>query len=272
MKLSIASALLPWLVLPAVVGAQAAPKNLNVEPAQGAPAQPAPAAAQTGAPDNGDPWDGLLRTADELKAVYYKKNTDNMAEVDRLLKTKVCQINRINGLIDRTEEALDGWADAMAPYLKNWEEAEMRRVSIGEKSLAVAEGDLKITKNLIDADKQEHEELLRKKADLENQEHTAGILAQIDSIIKDIQESETKLNKDQKTFQDVTESVENMKTFLAVRLIEIRKYKASLDEYRVDAHATYEDKRSAAQEVCNSKRPGATPVPAKPGRSGGTPN
>jgi chromosome segregation ATPase len=236
-------------------------------------AQTAPAPAQTeargeAAPDHSDPWDGMLRAANDLKAVYSRKNTENMAEVDRLLKTKVCQINRVNGLIDRTEEALDAWAEAMAPYLKNWEEAELRRVQIGEKSLALSEGDLKITKDLISADKREHEELLRKKADLESQEHTAGIVSQIDSIIKDLQESETKLTADQKTFDDVTQSVNNTKAVLAIRLIEIRKYKAGLDEFRVGAHATYEEKRSAAQEVCNGKRPNASPLPAKPGGKG----
>jgi chromosome segregation ATPase len=261
MKVPIASALLLWLVFSMAVRAQTAP------------AQPAPAAAQTEAPDRGDPWDGMLRAADDLKAVYAKKNTENMAEVDRLLKMKVCQINRINGLIDRTEEALDAWADAMAPYLKNWEEAELRRVQIGEKSLAVSEEDLKITQNLIDADKRENVDLLGRKADLDNQEHTAGIISKIDSIIKDLQESETKLTTDQKKFDEVTQSVNNTKAVLAVRLIEIRKYKATVDEYRVDAHATYEEKRNAAQEICNGKRPGASPIPGKPGgKSGGMPD
>lgn len=262
MKVPTASALLLWLVFSMAVRAQTTP------------AQSAPAAAQTEAqaeaPDRGDPWEGILRTADDLKAVYTKKDSENTAEVNRLLKSKVCQINRINGLIDRTEEALDAWADAMAPYLKNWEEAELRRVQIGEKSLAVSEEDLKITQNLIDADKREHEDLLRRKADLENQAHTAGIIAQIDSIIKDLQESETKLTADQKKFDDVTQSVNNTKAVLAVRLIQIRKYKAQVDELRVDAHATYEEMRNAGQEICNGKRPSASPVPGKPGgKSGG---
>ncbi len=237
--------------------------------AQTTPARPAAAEAQNQAPDHDDPFEGLLRTADDLKASYTKTDADNMAQVNRLLKTKVCQISRINGLIDRTEKDLDSWLEAMAPYLKNWEETELRRVQIGEKSLAVSEQDLKITKTLIDADKREHEELLVKKAALENQDHTAGILAQIDAIITDLQESETKLTADQKKFDEVTQSVNNTKAVLAVHLIAVRKQMSSLDEYRVNAHAYYEEKRNAAQEVCNGKRPDTKALPGKPGTKGG---
>ena len=57
-----------------------------------------------------------------MKSAYEQLDTKNMAEVDSLLRTKRCQINRIGGDLDRVLELMRQWLSAETKYWTAWSE------------------------------------------------------------------------------------------------------------------------------------------------------
>jgi superkiller protein 3 len=74
-------------------------------------AQPVSPGARGGAApaveETGDRFAALRQVADGLKSGYEQLDAKNMDEVQTLLKSGRCQINRIGGLLDRVQEALE---------------------------------------------------------------------------------------------------------------------------------------------------------------------
>jgi hypothetical protein len=224
-----------------------------------APAQDPPASAHVVPPpaaqEETDRFPQALAAADEARKAYEKVYGENSGEVDKLLKTSRCQIARIGGLLDRTSAALDTWLAAERFYFTMWNEAETKRVEGQQKSLVSLEADQKRAGDLLEDDKKDREDLMRRKANLEKSARTTQINEEIDGLIKDIQDSEARLSHDQKEFDDITSGLSNMRASLAARLVNIRQNITKLDAYRLDAHAGFEDKRKAAQAICDKKLP-----------------
>jgi chromosome segregation ATPase len=226
--------------------------------AESAPTSQAPAAKPTAQPqaeEEGDRFPQARKAADEARNAYEKVDMENIREVERLLKSRRCQIARVSGLLDRTSESLDSWLSAEKFYWTSWNEAETKRVEGQQKSLTSLEADSRRAADLVDADKQDREELMRRKALLEKSARTSQITAEIDGLIRDIQDSEARLSEAQKQFDEITSSLNNLKASLTARLVNIRQNLAQLDTYRLEQHAAYEDKRKSAQEICNTKQP-----------------
>ena len=240
---------------------------------QAAPAQtppPAPAAAPATAgsalDDSSDRFPQLREAADTLKAAYEQLDTKNMAEVDQLMRTKRCQINRIGGDLDRVLDLMHQYLAAETKYWSAWSEVEQKRIDNQVKDLAGFEEDQKAAAALVESEKQSREELQRRKAQLEGGTRTEEIRAEIDGIIKDIQDSEARLSNAQGTFDDLTTRITNMKAAISARVVDMRQNTARLGAWNLDMTAYYEKNREAANEICNTKQPDTkrTPLPKKP--------
>jgi len=265
MKAQIAKAAVLVIMIVLTAGAQAAPGG---QAPAAAPAATKPAGQQQ-SEEGVDRFPQARASADEALEAYEKVYAENVREVERLLKSRRCQIARISGLLDRTSASLEAWLSAENYYWTSWNEAETKRVESQQKSLASLEADQNRAKDLVAADKQDREELMRRKALLETSPRTAQITADIDGLIKDLQDSEARLSDAQKQFEDITSSINNLKASLTARLVNIRQNIAQLDTYRLEQHAAYEDKRKTAQEICNTKQPDTKKSPL-PKRSSGS--
>jgi hypothetical protein len=216
-------------------------------------APPGSAAGQT---SDGDRFASLRESADHLKAVYDTMDTDNMAEIDQLLRTRKCQINKIGADLDRVLDAMHAWSDAEIQYWKLWGEVEQVRVDGQQKSLAGMEADQKHAEDLVITTQKDREELLRQKAVLEKYgKRTEDIRQQMDALVQDIQESEQRLAEAQKTYEEVTIKVRNMKASISARLVDIRQNRSRVEAYTLQLTSFYEQKRAEAQEICNTKQP-----------------
>ena len=236
-------------------------------PAPQAPPPAAPASQGATQPETETDRFPLLReAADTLRSQYEELDAKNMAEIDKLTRTRRCQINRIGPLLDRTTVAMQEWVTAEKKYWEVWGDAEQKRVDNQMKTLAGMEADLKRVADLQDIEKQDHQELQRRKAGLEQTKRTEEISAQIDALIKDIQDSEARLNEAQQQFESLTSQITNMRASISARLVNIRQNWARVDAYGSYMTAFYEKARNAANEVCNTKKPDerSTPLPRKP--------
>ncbi len=222
-----------------------------------------PAATQTTGAGESDRFPALAEEAARLKAIYEKTDTANMDEVDRLLKSRRCQITRIGGLIDRTLDAMHQWRDVELTYWRKWAEVEQQRVDDQRKSLANMEIDQERVKNLIEDETKDHEVLLRNKANMEKYgKRTEEIRKDIDGLITDIKDSEARLDKAQKNYDELTVQITNMNASITTRLVNMRQNINGLEAYNQQFTAFYETKRKDAQEICNLKQPNSrSPLP-----------
>jgi chromosome segregation ATPase len=237
------------------------PLRGQATPGPETPASPpvAPIAGQQG--DDTDRFGALLEEVDHQHAAFEKLQAQNMAEVARLLRTRRCQISRIGGDLDRTITAMNNYLDAEKKYWQTWNDAEEKRVEGQRTTLASMETDKERTATLIDKEKEGREDLERRKKDLEQSPRTQQIIKEIDDLVLDITESEKRLAEAQKYFDSLTEQIKNMKTSIEARLIGIRQSLYRLEAWRLQTTAYYEKQRAAAQEVCNTKQPGAPRQP-----------
>ncbi len=261
----------------AVPGQPPAPAPAAQAPAAQAPAPAPPRAPAATTPpaanaqsvdDSTDRFGSLLDAANALEKAYNDLDTKNMAEVDTLLRSKRCQINRIGGDLDRVEDLMHQWLAAYKKYWDAWGDAEQKRIDNQLKELTGYVEDQKRIGELVDTEKQSREELIRRRAQLESGPRTEAIKADIDGIIHDIQDSEQRLSTAQTQFDDLTATITNMRTAISARVVNMRQNKARLDAWDLDMTAYYEEQRKAANEICNTKQPDTqrTPLPTKKGQ------
>src|SRR5579872_1316251 len=186
--------------------------------------KPAAVTAQSSAAADDDRFPALRENAERLKAEYEKIDTKNMDDIDQLLKSRRCQITRVGGMLDRTIQAMDSWHEAESTYWKKWAEVEQDRIDGQKKTLAEMEVDQQRAKEAIDSEAADREELLRKKANLEKTpKRTQDIIHDIDALILDIKDSESRLDEAQKQYEDVTAKVNNMNAAITARVIDMRQ-------------------------------------------------
>jgi chromosome segregation ATPase len=238
-----------------------------------APNQVVQPVAQTSSPAadapsrDDDRFPALYDQAQQRQAAFTKLDAESMDEVDVLLKSKQCQINRINGLLDRTLASLSEYRTAWVTYYTKWNEAEQRRIDDQKKSLASMETDQQRVKELIDSDTQEHDDLLRRKANLEKTKRTQEIIKDIDDLVEQINDSQTRLDEAKKNYELATTKVNDMQTSIAARVIAMHQNLDGIEAFGLQRSAFYERRRSEAQERCNLKRPGqksAVPLSTQP--------
>jgi len=227
------------------------------------PQATAPTPAAPAEVEQGDRYPALWEESQRLRLVWEKTDATNMADVERLLRTKVCQINRVNGEIERTLDAMHEYYAAAKKYYEVWEEAEVKRVENQKKSLATMEVEKARVAGLLDEQKKDRESLEQSKAALEQSTRTEEIRKQIDDLKQQILDSDDRLNKAQQQFDSLNFQITNMNAELNKKLIEIRRYSSQLEEQSVEEAAIYEDKRKAAHEVCDTKKPRTRTPPAK---------
>jgi hypothetical protein len=205
-----------------------------------------------------------------LKAIYESMSADSMAEIDMLMDTGRCQIARVNGLLNRLKDAMNSWLTAEKQYWKSWDDKESKRVEIEQASLANIEAEQTRAAELVESDKKDREELLRRRAALQQGPQNEAIRAQMDALAADIQDTDAKLSEAQRAYDLVSLKLDDSKASLTVRLVKIRENRNVLDALGVSLDAAYETKRAAAQEICDQKTPDAVP-PKQPGPPAGTP-
>jgi hypothetical protein len=236
--------------------------------------QPKPLAQGSGAAEKqpvatgDDRFPDQKAEADRLRAIYEPLHEKNLADIDKLMLTKRCQIARISGLLTRTSEAMHAWLAAEKLYWKSWGDAEQSRVETEQKSAANIEANQIRAAGLVDSEKKDREDLQRRTLALQQGPQTEAIRAQIDELVKDIQDSEARLASAQKTYEELTEKLGNFKTSLYARLVLIRQQQSRLDASSLDVDAFYEKTRTAAQEICNSKSPDSKQTPLPKGGRG----
>jgi chromosome segregation ATPase len=260
---SIAAAFL-LCAAPIAVWSQApSPPPSDPLPSATTPAEPSAAPAATPEVEQSDRWASLRDESERLLQVWEKSHSDNMALVERALKTRVCQDKRVGGLLDRTMEAMHAYLAAAQKYWEVWEVAERKRVDDQQKTLANMEVDLQRVEVMLDDEKKNRELLDQKESALEQSTRTEQIRKEIDEVKNDIRDSEDHLNKAHEQFDSITVSIKNMKASITARLIDIRQSSARLEAWGLDQTSVYEAKRKAAHEVCNTKQPGTmhTPLP-----------
>jgi hypothetical protein len=203
-----------------------------------------------------DRFPAMRDNAARLQAIYEKTDLANMDEIDRLLKTRRCQIARIGGLLDRTMQSTRDWQEEDTIRWKKWAEVEQERVDGQRKTLAEMEADEQRASVQLEGETADREELLRKKANLDKSpKQTREIVAQIDSLILDIKDSEARLAEAKKQYDDVTAKVANMNASITARVIDMRQNIKRLEAFGLQQSAYYEKKREEAQEICNTKQP-----------------
>jgi seryl-tRNA synthetase len=242
---------LPYLIFAIIIGnfplfgqslSTSAPKPL-------ASAESSPAVEDDRFPDMRD-------NAEKLKVIYQKTDTQNMDEIQRLLKTRVCQINRVGGLLARTIKAMREYYDAEITYWTKWNEVEQSGIEGQAKSLAEMQADQLRVKALVEDEQANRENLLRQRAKLEeNPKRTQEIIRDIDSLVLDIKDSETRLADAEKTYEDVTTKVTNMNASMAARVVDMKQNLNRLEAWGLQMSAFYEKERDEAQEICNTKQP-----------------
>lgn len=204
--------------------------------------------------------------ADRLRNIYEPLHEKSMPEIDKLLHSPRCQIARISGLLSRNSEAMHAWLGAEKLYWKAWGDAEQTRVEIETKSLTSLEADQAHAAGLVDTEKNDREDLQRRRAALLQGPQTEAIRAQIDELVNDIKDSEARLAIAQKAYDELTEKLGNYRTSLTARLVYIRQQQNRLDAYALDVDAFYEKTRTSSQEICNNKAPDAKQTPLPKGR------
>jgi chromosome segregation ATPase len=260
---------LPVLAVAQFAAAQTASQNASPK---GSALPPQQISVQTASAANADAstdtrFGELRKVADQFRVVYEKLDGETMAEIDTLMRSKRCQILRVDGDLTKVIAALDQWNDAELKYWTVWGDAEADRVEGQQKSLASMEAEQKRAEDLVSSTQKDRESLLRDKANLEKfGARTEAIRKQIDSLIQDIKESEARLDEAQKTYDEVTIKVRNMQASINARLIDIRQNKQRVEAYGLEMKSYYEKTRAAANEVCNTAQPKTnTPLPKSKG-------
>jgi hypothetical protein len=229
-------------------------QNQAAPPASGAPAAQATSSTTDRLP-------GQRAEADRLRAIYDSLSADSMAEIDMLLGTDRCQILRVNGLLNRLKDAMNGWLTVEKQYWQAWNDKETTRVESEQKSLATAEADQTRAAELVESDKKDREELLRRRAALQQGPQTDAVRASMDALAADIQDSDARLAAAQKEYDAVTQKLNTSQAHLTETLVKIRQNLNTLDSYAVAVDASYETKRTAAQVICDGKTPDGKQVP-----------
>jgi DNA repair exonuclease SbcCD ATPase subunit len=212
-----------------------------------------------------DIFEGLRLSMEREDAIYKELDAKSLPQIDALLKTRRCQFLRIGGLLDRMLVALNNYETEALKYWGSWGDVERQRVDGQIKTLASLEASLKRDEEMIARERDEHEDLLRRRVNLEKGgKRTEDIIKQIDELIADIKDSEERLNKAQASFEDSNARLSAMKDSISARLVKIRQNKDSISAYCQQMRAYYEHIRVSAQEVCNAKAPDTkrTPQPA----------
>jgi hypothetical protein len=218
-------------------------------PPAGTLAPPSSLIAQT------DTFPLIREAADAKRTIYEQTDARNMAEIDRLKRSKVCQTNRIGPLLDDNLAAMQDYVAAEREYWKLWGETEQKRVDSQMDVLARMEGDKTRVAEQLASENADHKELAKHKSELEQAKRTEAIAAQMDALIKDIQDSEARLTDAQQLFESLTVQVKNMRASIATRLVGIRQNSARLEAWQLDMAAYYEKVRADANEICNVMTP-----------------
>jgi len=231
-------------------------------PASETPATvPSPAASPE--VEQKDRFGELKEEAERLELIWRKANDDNLAYVERLLRSKVCQTPRIGGVLNRTQKALDDYLTAAKKYWEIWGIAENKRVEDQKKQLASMEADLERTKQLQDDEKKNLEFLDQKEAALGQSARTEDVRKQMEDVKKDIIDSQTRLDKAQGQFEKLTVDVTVNRDQILTRVMNINQNSAGLEAFGLEQKSVYDDKRKEAQAVCNFSKPGMRTPPQK---------
>jgi chromosome segregation ATPase len=232
---------------------QTSPASETSPPAVNAQAEPT-------AELHGDIYAALWGEVERLRLAHDKLKADNIAEIDKLLRSKRCQIYRVNGLVERALAAMHEYMDAARKYYEFWDVAEQKRVEMLRKSLMQMEVDKTRLEMTMEDEKKDHESLEQRENYLEQSTRTDEIRKQMDDLKGSIRESEDKLTKAQEQFEAIRIRMNTTNAVLTEHLVGIRQNLSRLEVFGQDQTADYEEKRKAAHEVCDTNQPRTSPA------------
>jgi chromosome segregation ATPase len=237
-------------------------------PAQSGPGQETPAtAAPPTAPSEveTDRWGPLKSEVEHLQQVWDRAHTENMAQVEKLLHSNVCQSTRVGRLLDRTQSAMNDYLNTFKKYWDVWSNAENKRVDDQRKQLASMVVNQDRAKAMLEDEKKNREDLDRREAALDQGTRTEAVKTEIEQVKKEIIDSEANLNDANQKFESLTFQVTNMNTTIMARVISINQAAARLEAWGLKQTSVYDDKRKEANAVCDTYRPGALRTPPQKG-------
>lgn len=232
--------------------------------AQSAPTQDIIAPTAPSPPVSNDIFERLRIEAERLQHVWEKVNDENLAQVERLLHSKICQNKRIYGLLERTQKAMDEYLNAAKKYWEVWGIKENKAVDDQKKQLASMVADQERTKVMQEDEKKNRELLEQKAAALDQSTRTEDVRKQIEDVKKDIIESEAHLEEARRRFESLTVEITNINDSILAQVMKINQNSARLEAFGLDQTSFYDDKRKEAQAVCVTWGPGmGTPPPKR---------
>jgi DNA repair exonuclease SbcCD ATPase subunit len=159
---------------------------------------------------------------------------------------------------------MNDWLTAERKYWDLWNDAEGRRVEDLQTTLAGLEADAVKAGKLVEVETEGLQELLKQKAILEADTRTTEVVAKIDGVIRDIRDSQARLDDAKKKQEDVSARIRELNASIATRLVRIRENISRLGAWEVDQNAYYADRRASANKVCQVPHPTGTIPSAKP--------
>jgi hypothetical protein len=232
-------------------------------PAPEVPASTVPSPTLPSEGEQTDRWPALKDEAQRLRHVWDKTHTESMAEVDKLLRSKVCQINRIGSAVDRAQKALNDYFIVAKKYWEVWSKAETQRVDDLKKAVQSMEVDEERAKAILEDEKKNRETLDQKEALLDQSTRTEAVRKEIDLVKQGIHESEDSLNIARDRLHSVSIAVTNMNDDIIAQVIDINQHSARLEAWSLGQTSVYDDKLKEANAVCGTKRHGTLQTPQK---------
>jgi hypothetical protein len=208
------------------------------------------------------------RDADLKREAYLRTDTREMAEIDRLLRTRNCHLDRVVPRLNAAIEAMNAWLAAERLYWGLWNDSEGRRVVDLRAILASLEADAGRIAHVIEAEQAGLQELVRLKARLEAGPHTAEVPTLLDGITKDIRETEARLDHAHEEQDSVRVRIRELNASIAARLPAIGKNLSQLEVWQIEQDTYYAGRHLAADELCQLREPAVRPAPASAGGKG----
>src|SRR3569833_2451405 len=133
-------------------------------------------------------------TAETLREAFEKLQTGNLAEIDKLMKDKPCNIVRVVSLLARTNEALDLWSDAESKIWTVNAEIETAEIERKQQSVANLQSYRRRAQDLVDFATKDREKLEHDLAELQKYAvRNYAIQEQIDQLSQDLKDCELRL-------------------------------------------------------------------------------
>jgi len=226
---------------------------------------PSTAASQDAPPD---PFTSLRNQADNAKADYDKARSDADREINRLLKTKLCQVRRINLSLQTARDALETYIQYELQYQKRWIERAGESNQRIQKQIEQRKADQEEAKSL----KESYEEALAKLqkdfGDTQNGPQNAETRKRADSLQDDIKSKKDEIGVQEKKFEEMGKTIVELQASYDLEGVEAQKNVDDVRAFNVLETGHWGDQQTVAEKICGLEKPSNTATPAPKGGRG----